>query len=64
MGMRGLSAAIGLAAVAAAPVQALAQEATAELVDVKGTPVGTAQLNQLEQYQWFVRAHLETNTAS
>ena len=22
------------------------------------------QLNQLEQYQWFVRAHLETNTAS
>jgi starvation-inducible DNA-binding protein len=23
-----------------------------------------SQLNQLEQYQWFVRAHLETNTAS
>jgi starvation-inducible DNA-binding protein len=23
-----------------------------------------SQLNQLEQYQWFVRAHLETNSAS
>jgi superoxide dismutase, Cu-Zn family len=43
-----LVAAIGLCALAAAP-QAQAQDATAELVDTKTTPVGTAQLNQLEQ---------------
>jgi superoxide dismutase, Cu-Zn family len=37
-----------LCTLAAAP-QAQAQDATAELFDTKTTPVGTAQLNQLEQ---------------
>jgi superoxide dismutase, Cu-Zn family len=44
-----LVGATGLCALAAAPSQAGAQDATAELIDTKSTPVGTAQLNQLEQ---------------
>jgi superoxide dismutase, Cu-Zn family len=44
-----LVGAIGLCALAAAPSQGDAQDATAELIDTKTTPVGTAQLNQLEQ---------------
>jgi superoxide dismutase, Cu-Zn family len=44
-----LVGAVSFTALAAAPLQARAQDATAELIDTKATPVGTAQLNQLEQ---------------
>jgi superoxide dismutase, Cu-Zn family len=40
--------AVGAAALAV-PLQARAQDAVAELIDGKATPVGTAQVNQLEQ---------------
>jgi superoxide dismutase, Cu-Zn family len=41
--------AMGIATLAAAPLQARAQDATAEMIDAKGSPVGTAELNQLAQ---------------
>lgn len=41
----------------------LAQEQLAEL-DAVSEDMVIGQLNQLEQYQWFVRAHLERNSAS
>ena len=41
--------AVGAAVLAAMPPQARAQDAVAELIDGKANPVGTAQLNQLEQ---------------
>jgi superoxide dismutase, Cu-Zn family len=44
-----LISAIGLAMLVAAPVQGRAQDAVAELIDGKANPVGTAQLNQLEE---------------
>jgi len=44
-----LVGATGLCALAAVPSQVGAQDATAELIDTKGTAVGTAELNQLEQ---------------
>ena len=44
-----LLSAIGVTALVAAPLQAQAQDAVAELVDGKTNPVGTAQLNQLGQ---------------
>ena len=39
---------IGIAALAA-PLEVRAQDATAEMIDAKGSPVGTAELNQLAQ---------------
>jgi superoxide dismutase, Cu-Zn family len=44
-----LMGAVAAAALAAAPLPAQAQDAVAELIDDKANPVGTAQLNQLEQ---------------
>jgi Cu-Zn family superoxide dismutase len=41
--------AMGAAALAAAPVQGQAQDAVVELIDGKANPIGSAQLNQLEQ---------------
>ena len=41
--------AIGVTAIAAAPLQAQGQDAVAELIDAKTNPIGTAQLNQLAQ---------------
>ena len=44
-----LLAAVGATALATVPLQGQAQDAVAELIDDKANPVGTAQLNQLEQ---------------
>jgi superoxide dismutase, Cu-Zn family len=44
-----LMAAMGAAAFVVAPVQGQAQDAAAELIDGKANPIGSAQLNQLEQ---------------
>ena len=41
--------AIGVTAIAAASLQAQAQDAVAELIDAKTNPIGSAQLNQLAQ---------------
>jgi Cu-Zn family superoxide dismutase len=40
---------IGAMVLVAAPLEGRAQDAVAELIDGKANPVGTAQLNQLEQ---------------
>lgn len=44
-----LMGAVAAYALAVAPLPAQAQDAVAELIDDKANPVGTAQLNQLEQ---------------
>jgi len=44
-----LMGAVGAATLVAAPVQGQAQDAVAELIDGKANPIGSAQLNQLEQ---------------
>lgn len=44
-----LMGAAGVTVLAVAPSQGQAQDAAAELIDGKANPVGTAQLNQLEQ---------------
>ena len=44
-----LMGAVGVTVLAVAPSQGRAQDAAAELIDGKANPVGTAQLNQLEQ---------------
>ena len=44
-----LMGAMGAAALVAAPVQGQAQDAVVELIDGKANPIGSAQLNQLEQ---------------
>ena len=44
-----LMGAVGVTVLAVAPSQGQAQDAAAELIDGKANPVGTAQLNQLEQ---------------
>jgi Cu-Zn family superoxide dismutase len=44
-----LIGAVGMTALVAVPLQVQAQDAVAELIDGKANPVGTAQLNQLEQ---------------
>jgi superoxide dismutase, Cu-Zn family len=48
-GRYALMGAVGVAALVAAPVQGRAQDAVAELIDGKANPIGSAQLNQLEQ---------------